>query len=85
MDFHPESREKLQVVYERYTSGQFDLPELQQRLNSLRALLPNDIADDLERLLEQMELIRFTQPESNHMQQAEQLLKSFLSHHGVSR
>ncbi|MFB5189056.1 hypothetical protein [Alicyclobacillus fastidiosus] len=85
MDFHPDWREKLLILCERYMDGEFALSELQERLGSVLALLPKNVSNDLERLLEQLELTRFTQPESSHKQSVKPLLKSFLVNHGVCR
>lgn len=49
------------------------------------ALLPHNVADDLDRLLEQFELIRFTKSETNPMKNVKPLLKSFMLDHDVYR
>lgn len=78
MDFHKEWREKLLEVCERYLNGEFELPEFQRRLSSTSALLPKDVSADLERLLEEFELIRCTNSEATHLYHVKPLLKIFM-------
>jgi hypothetical protein len=54
MDFHPNGLYRLSTVC-AYLCGQYDLPDLQEHLQTLMDLLPKGVATDLGSLQEELE------------------------------
>ncbi|QKS71221.1 hypothetical protein FLK61_31410 [Paenalkalicoccus suaedae] len=60
--------DRIKTVCNRFIDGEFDLVELQSRLET--AIFPEELKDNELEILNDLEIIRFTQSEENHHQLA---------------